>query len=77
MKTSGVCAKCKSTELYHSPTVMDRGEGNVAMALAIRRTDSIEAREIGHFEVFACRACGYSEFYVIDPKVLTDEGSDP
>ena len=52
---------------------MDRGEGNRAMCLAVKRSDAIEARPVGQFEVFVCRACGYTEFYVRDPKELQYE----
>lgn len=72
MKTSGACPKCKEQAIYHSECVMDRGDGNEAMCLAIARTDPIEARELGQFEVYVCRRCGYSEFYVIRPEELDD-----
>jgi len=50
---------------------MDRGEGNVAMCLAIERSDSIEAHELGQFEVYVCRGCGFSELYVAKPSELS------
>ncbi len=74
MKQSKRCQKCQSTEIYHSPYVMDRGEGNAAMCLAIRRTGPIDAHEVGRFEVFVCRSCGYSELYVVD---FADLGDSP
>lgn len=70
MKTSGTCPKCQGTSIFHSPHVMDRGDGNIALALAITRTDPIHADEVGFLEVYACRACGFSELYVKDPREL-------
>ena len=49
---------------------MDRGDGNEAMCLAIGRSDAIEAKELGQFEVFVCRGFGFSEFHVIQPEEL-------
>ncbi|HBP21990.1 MAG TPA: hypothetical protein DEA08_29925 [Planctomycetes bacterium] len=70
MKNGGVCPKCSGTDIYHSPCVMDRGEGNAAMCLAVRRSDPIEARDVGRFEVYVCRKCGFSELYVDNPGEL-------
>jgi len=49
---------------------MDRGSGNIAMPLAIGRADAITAHEVGQFEVYVCRRCGYSELYVKNPEEL-------
>ena len=70
MKKSGECPKCHSGVPYHSDSIMDRGDGNDAMCLAIKRSGSIEAKELGRFEVYVCRSCGYSELYVINPAEL-------
>jgi predicted nucleic-acid-binding Zn-ribbon protein len=70
MKTTKRCVKCGSRRLFYSPCIMDRGSGNVPQALAIGRTDPISGREVGQFEVYACKRCGYSELYVRDPKEL-------
>ncbi|RMG06649.1 MAG: hypothetical protein D6731_25265 [Planctomycetota bacterium] len=70
MKRSGKCPKCGSRELFHTPEVMDRGEGNVALPFAVGRTGPVHAHDYGQFELFACRRCGYAEFYVIDPGAL-------
>lgn len=70
MKSKGVCPKCEAAKIFHSACVMDRGDGNEAMCLAIGRSDPIEAREIGQFEVYVCRHCGYSELYVQNPGEL-------
>ena len=51
---------------------MDRGDGNAAMCLAIGRKDAISAEELGQFEVYVCRGCGYAEFYVADPARLDE-----
>lgn len=72
MKATKRCVKCGSKRIYYSPCVMDRGSGNVALCLAIGRADAISAREVGQFEVYVCRRCGYSELYVKDPKNLAD-----
>ena len=70
MKASGTCPKCHGKALFHSACIMDRGDGNEALCLAIHRSDSIEAREIGQFEVYVCKHCGLSELYVLDPTEL-------
>jgi predicted nucleic-acid-binding Zn-ribbon protein len=70
MKVTKRCVKCGSRRIFYSPCVMDRGDGNVAMCLAIAREDAISAREVGQFEVYVCRRCGFSELYVRDPKAL-------
>jgi predicted nucleic-acid-binding Zn-ribbon protein len=72
MKTTGACVKCSNPELYHTPCVMDRGEGNAAMCLSVRRSDSIEARDLGRFEVYVCTSCGYTEFYAQQPHELKE-----
>jgi hypothetical protein len=51
---------------------MDRGEGNMAMCLAIGRADAIQGHDVGHFEVYVCKSCGYSELYVADAHRLDD-----
>jgi predicted nucleic-acid-binding Zn-ribbon protein len=76
MKTSGRCPKCGGAALFHSACVMDRGEGNVAMCLAIMRQDPIHADEVGQFEVYVCRRCGFSELYVVDAERLPLERED-
>jgi len=72
MKNSKTCPKCSHGEVYHSPCVMDRGDGNEALCLAIGRSDPITARVVGQFEVYVCRSCGFSEFYVRSPGELED-----
>lgn len=71
MKQTKRCPKCGDTNLFHSDCVMDRGEGNEALRFAIGRSGPIDAREMGVFEVYVCRGCGYSEFYVSDPGELS------
>jgi len=70
MKNSGTCPKCQERRIFHSGCVMDRGEGNEAQCLTIMRSDAIEARELGRFEVYVCLGCGYSELFVEDPSEL-------
>lgn len=75
MKTSGQCQKCQGKEIFHSPYVMDRGDGNEAMCLAIGRGDAITGNDLGVFEVYACTDCGYCEFYVVNPRELKEHRS--
>lgn len=77
MKATQRCVKCGSRRLFHSPCVMDRGSGNVALCLAIARADAISGHEVGQFEVYACRRCGYSELYVREPKELPAQAPAP
>ncbi len=76
MKTSGKCPKCAKTDLFYSQCIMDRGEGNAAMCLTIMRKDAIHAEEVGQFTVYACKGCGFSEFYVLDVENLVDPEED-
>jgi predicted nucleic-acid-binding Zn-ribbon protein len=76
VKTSGTCPKCKGTDLFFSPQIMDRGEGNAALPLSIGRSGPIRAWVYGQFEVFVCRTCGLSELYVHDPTSLNTEPDD-
>ncbi|MCO5165699.1 MAG: hypothetical protein M9894_04945 [Planctomycetes bacterium] len=71
MKVTKRCVKCGSRRIFYSPCIMDRGSGNVALCLAIGRADAISAKEVGQFEVYVCRRCGYSELYVKDPQNLS------
>jgi len=70
MKTTRKCVKCSKDDLYHSACLMDRGEGNEALCLTLGRSGPIAARELGQFEVYVCKACGYSELYVANPSEL-------
>ena len=70
MKASKKCPKCGTTDIYYSPQIMDRGDGNEAMPLAIGRSDAILAREYGQFEVYACKGCGLAELYVLEVEKL-------
>lgn len=70
VKATKRCVKCGSRRIFYSSAIMDRGSGNVAMPLAIGRADAISAHEVGQFEVYVCRRCGYSEMYVKNPEEL-------
>ncbi len=76
MKRTRRCPKCSNERIYHSGCVMDRGEGNEALCLAVRRSDAIHAHDLGQFEVYVCTSCGFSELYVIDPAELRDLSED-
>jgi predicted nucleic-acid-binding Zn-ribbon protein len=71
VKRSRTCPKCDGKDVFHSQQIMDRGEGNEALPLAIGRTDPIHAQVFGQFEVYACRGCGYAELYVLDLEELS------
>ena len=71
MKASKTCPKCECTDIFYSATIMDRGEGNASLPLAIGRSGPIHAWVYGQFEVYVCKRCGLSEFYVHDPEQLT------
>ncbi len=72
MKTSGTCIKCKKGKIFHAHDVLDRGEGNSGLPMALGRTGVIHARDFGTLEAYVCLHCGYTEFYVQDPKELED-----
>ncbi len=76
MKASGKCPKCESSDVFYSSKIMDRGEGNASLPLAIGRSGPIHAWVYGQFEVYVCRRCGLSELYVHDPEKLSAPEGD-
>jgi predicted nucleic-acid-binding Zn-ribbon protein len=70
VKASKKCPKCECADLFYSSSIMDRGEGNASLPLAIGRTGPIHAWVYGQFEVYVCKGCGLSELYVHDPAQL-------
>lgn len=72
MKRTGTCPKCSGKRIYHSPRIMDRSDGNIALALAIARNDPIRAEDVGLFEVYVCRDCGFAELHIRDPHRLDE-----
>lgn len=77
MKAKNVCPKCFSREIIANVKVLDRIEGNVDHALAIRITPNPGALVLGTvddfpFEVYVCGKCGYSEFYQPKPEEFAE-----
>ena len=76
MKTKMQCPKCDGTNIAHAETVMDKnalGESQMSLGVNVKR-EGIFAKEVpwGELEAFACRSCGYTEFYVSDVESLSD-----
>ncbi|MBI3270369.1 MAG: hypothetical protein HYZ53_15275 [Planctomycetes bacterium] len=76
MKRTSRCVKCGGTQVFHAPEVMDRGEGNVALPLSIKRSGALLGRDLGQIEAYVCLACGYAEFYVLAPSELAEKQED-
>lgn len=76
MKKSNRCPKCDGTNIAHAETVSDKnalGESHLSLGVNVKR-EGLLAKEVpwGPLEAFACKACGYTEFYVSDVTSLSD-----
>lgn len=72
MKKTNTCPKCQSKEILHFFSVPDRAHGlftaNSNMNLGTYQ--NLIYRGGAELESYACKKCGYVEFYVIDVSEL-------
>ncbi len=76
MKNAQCCIKCNQGKIFHAHDVLDRGEGNAGLPMAIGRSGVIHAHDFGTLEAYICMSCGYTEFYVQNPRELEDVQPD-
>ncbi len=80
MREQLTCPKCKGRSILHMQRVRDYNYSNMHVPMAIQEqaTGFFSKRTIGAFELYACRACEYAEWYVVgagevDPTELDKE----
>jgi hypothetical protein len=72
LRQQGVCPCCGSRRVFYAPDVLDRGESNTRLPMAVATTGFWRQRPQGAFELFACVACGFVEWYVREPSQLEE-----
>jgi predicted nucleic-acid-binding Zn-ribbon protein len=68
VKTSYECPKCSCRKIWRIEQINERPDGTTTMhptplALAQEGTMWRGYHSVGHFEVFLCSACGFTEWY--------------
>lgn len=76
LRLQGVCAFCGGRRVFYAPEVLDRGESNTKWPMSIATSGFWRARSRGAFELYACVACGYAEWYVKEPAQLEELPSE-
>jgi len=71
------CCKCGSTKIIPNVRAGQRGIGNVPMPIAVRvdeKPDAIlfKGMHAEDLKAWICGDCGYTEFYVHNPRELFD-----
>ena len=57
------CPGCGGRALLHATQILDRGESNARLPMAIVRPKWWSSKVLGQFEVYACIGCGLVEWY--------------
>jgi predicted nucleic-acid-binding Zn-ribbon protein len=71
MKKTRKCPKCGSKTLHHAETVLDRSMLNAPTDMALGTKEEFwKGRYGGELEAYACKECGFTEFYVKDVENL-------
>lgn len=78
------CPKCQCDKILHITAVADWGEGTTTprqALLAVRHegysfVGNEKTRGVGKLEAVTCSECGYTEYYVADPKELQPDGKN-
>jgi predicted nucleic-acid-binding Zn-ribbon protein len=82
MRKTKTCLKCQCKKLLHIAAVADWGDGTTVplqAKLAVRHEGysfmgNEKRRGVGNLEAITCSECGYTEYYVTDPKdVVPDD----
>ena len=84
MRKTKTCPKCDCKKLLHIAVVADShggGSGSYEANLAVRFEGhsflgNTKHRAVGKLEAVACSECGYTEYYVADPKELQPDGKN-
>ena len=76
MLMAAVCSKCGSTELIPDACVMDRTEmGATRLSATVMANPGawlMKEPVTSPFRAVICGSCGFTEFYVQDPKALLE-----
>lgn len=70
MRASHRCPKCHHHEVLYVPEVHDSNFDRMALAGRYGLYSRWNGDEQGGFEAYMCRQCGYTEFYVRNPRAL-------
>jgi len=82
MRKTGICPKCTHNRLLHVGAVADTGDDHTELhemhlAIVFDRKgffgDDL-VRRAGKLSAVVCKACGYTELYVLDPAELQPDG---
>ena len=68
------CPGCGGTAILHATQVLDRGESNTRMAMALLRPKWWSSKVQGQFELFACTGCGLVEWYARELDAIQPDG---
>jgi hypothetical protein len=74
MRGQSRCPGCGGRALLHATQVLDRGESNSRMPMAIVRPKWWSGKVVGQFEIYACIACGLVEWYAGDLDKIEVDG---
>jgi predicted nucleic-acid-binding Zn-ribbon protein len=64
MKASQSCPKCQSTKIVYFPQIYDKDYDRWNNSLIIGTRAGFFGPKGGELEAYACKECGYTEFYV-------------
>jgi len=71
VKTSKTCPKCTSRDIFYTESVPDRGYMDSPSDMGLGTRQSFwKGSSGGELEAYACKQCGYVEFYVRDLSTL-------
>ena len=78
MRKSGKCPKCEGHVFWRIERVQQIGDQGVIANLPVgyvRHSGFLaDSREgVGSFEVYVCKACGFSELYAVNVGKLTND----
>ena len=77
MKDSKKCPKCNKESIYNINKVPDIGEHWIVNELKLGlKKDFWFGRAGGALTAYVCSECGYTEFYLKNPKELLEANSD-
>jgi predicted nucleic-acid-binding Zn-ribbon protein len=68
MRRSHRCPKCDHPEVLHAPEVRDSNYDSLALAGRYSAYSKWTREEQGGLEAYMCMECGYTEFYVREPR---------
>jgi hypothetical protein len=77
IRANGRCPACGGDKAIHVPRVQEEGDNGLTKPLAVASQTSFWGRQpIGPFEIYACSACGFVEWYVASFEGIEIDGKD-